>query len=118
MIPQYLDNDCFKVIVGDQTVMEHLLDLPFAHVCFADCSPYDCSAKIEQGNRLTSGIFASYGKSLTIVSRKAQIEQAAKGLAWAEIVNASWMHTQWCQPNYILVQKKILPHFLTALRKV
>lgn len=115
MMPEYLDNGCYKAIVGDQTTMEHLLDLPFAHICVADCSAFDCSAEINQGNRLTSGMFEFYGKSLTIVSRKAQIELVAKRLVWADIVNAGWTHTY---PNYILVQEKALPYFLTALRKV
>lgn len=55
------------------------------------------------------------GKSPVIVSEKANIQLAAKRIAWGKFFNAG--QTCMC-PDYALVDEKVFPEFLDQLKIV
>ncbi|PMX27473.1 MULTISPECIES: aldehyde dehydrogenase family protein [unclassified Pseudomonas] len=112
IIREVFDESEVAVFEGDASVAEALLDLPFDH-CFFTGSP--SIGKIVMGaaaKHLTSVTLELGGKSPVIVDQTADIELAAKTIAWGKFINSG----QTCiAPDHIYVHRSVKDRFVQSL---
>lgn len=112
IIREVFDESEVAVFEGDASVAEALLDLPFDH-CFFTGSP--SIGKIVMGaaaKHLTSVTLELGGKSPVIVDQTADIELAAKTIAWGKFINSG----QTCiAPDHIYVHRSVKDRFVRSL---
>ena len=115
LIPQYLDPTCFKVVNGGKEAVQEMLEHPFGHIMYTGGGVVGSIVMRAAAKHLTPVTLELGGKSPAIVSDKANIELAAKRIAWGKFVNSG----QTCvAPDYALVQEDVMPEFLNEMKKV
>jgi aldehyde dehydrogenase (NAD+) len=101
------------VLVGDRSLADALLELPFDHILFTGSPAVGRKVMAAAARHLTSVTLELGGKSPVFVDETADIEVAAERLAWAKFVNAG----QTClAPDYVLVHESVAPRLEAALR--
>jgi aldehyde dehydrogenase (NAD+) len=101
------------VLVGDRSVADALLELPFDHILFTGSASVGRKVMAAAARHLTPVTLELGGKSPVFVDQTADVEVAAERLAWAKFVNAG----QTClAPDYVLVQESVAPRLEVALR--
>lgn len=96
-------------VVGDQ-----LLELSFDHIFFTGSPPIgvkvaEAAARVHAGLTLELG-----GKSPTILLRGANLQQAARRIAWGKCINAG----QTCiAPDYLFCPRDLVEAFSSAMRR-
>jgi aldehyde dehydrogenase (NAD+) len=113
IIAEAFPPDLVTVIEGGKDVSQALLALPFDHIFFTG-SPAVGRAVMEAASKhLTSVTLELGGKSPTIVGPDADIELAAKWIAFGKFINAG----QTCiAPDHLFVHASVKDRFLVALR--
>ncbi|AKN15553.1 aldehyde dehydrogenase [Mycobacterium haemophilum DSM 44634] len=104
LVPRYLDNDAIAVIEGDGTVSQELIAQGLDRVMFTGGT--EIGRKVYEGAapHLTPVTLELGGKSPVIVAADADIDVAAKRIAWIKILNAG----QTCvAPDYVLADATI-----------
>ncbi|MDT7731658.1 MAG: aldehyde dehydrogenase, partial [Mycobacterium sp.] len=104
LVPKYLDNDAIAVIEGDGSVSQELIAQGFDHLCFTGGT--EIGRKVYEGaaSHLTPVTLELGGKSPVIVAADADIDVAAKRIAWTKLINSG----QICiAPDYVLADAKI-----------
>jgi aldehyde dehydrogenase (NAD+) len=101
------------VLVGDRSVADALLELPFDHILFTGSASVGRKVMAAAARHLTPVTLELGGKSPAIVDETADIETAAERLAWAKFVNAG----QTClAPDYVLVHESVARKLEASLR--
>ena len=101
------------VIQGDKEVAQKLLEQPFDHIFFTGSTTVGKIIMKSAAEHLTSVTLELGGKSPTIVDETADIEAAAKKIAWGKFMNAG----QTCiAPDYVLVHESVHDAFINSLR--
>ena len=99
-IPQYLDNDCFQTVEGAVEETTALLSQRFDHIFYTGNGTVARVVMEAAAKNLTPVTLELGGKSPCIIDRNANIEVAARRIAWGKFVNAG----QTCvAPDYVLV---------------
>src|SRR5271155_2385939 len=104
LVPRYLDNDAIAVIEGDGAVSQELIAQGFDHLLFTGGT--EIGRKVYEGAapHLTPVTLELGGKSPVIVAADADVDVAAKRIAWIKLLNAG----QTCvAPDYVLADAKI-----------
>src|SRR5277367_769724 len=104
LVPRYLDNDAIAVVEGDGAVSQELIAQGFDRVFFTGGT--EIGRKVYEGAapHLTPVTLELGGKSPVIVAADADVDVAAKRIAWIKLLNAG----QTCvAPDYVLVEAKI-----------
>jgi aldehyde dehydrogenase (NAD+) len=104
LVPRYLDNDAIAVIEGDGSVSQELIAQGLDRVMFTGGT--EIGRKVYEGaaKHLTPVTLELGGKSPVIVAADADIEVAAKRIAWMKLLNGG----QTCvAPDYVLADAKI-----------
>jgi aldehyde dehydrogenase (NAD+) len=104
LVPRYLDNDAVAVVEGDGAVSQELIAQGFDRVFFTGGT--EVGRKVYEGAapHLTPVTLELGGKSPVIVAADADIDVAAKRIAWIKLLNAG----QTCvAPDYVLADAKI-----------
>ena len=104
LIPRYLDNDAIAVIEGDGAVSQELIAQGFDKLCFTGGT--EIGRKVYEGaaKHLTPVTLELGGKSPVIVAADADVEVAAKRIAWTKLINSG----QICiAPDYVLADATI-----------
>jgi aldehyde dehydrogenase (NAD+) len=104
LVPRYLDNDAIAVVEGDGAVSQELIAQGLDRVMFTGGT--EIGRKVYEGaaRHLTPVTLELGGKSPVIVAEDADIDVAAKRIAWIKILNAG----QTCvAPDYVLADAKI-----------
>ena len=104
LVPKYLDPDAIAVIEGDGAVSQELIAQGFDHLLFTGGT--EIGRKVYEGaaSHLTPVTLELGGKSPVIVSADADIDVAAKRIAWTKLINSG----QICiAPDYVLADAKI-----------
>jgi aldehyde dehydrogenase (NAD+) len=104
LVPRYLDNDAIAVVEGDGAVSQELIAQGFDRVFFTGGT--EIGRKVYEGAapHLTPVTLELGGKSPVIVAEDADIDVAAKRIAWIKLLNAG----QTCvAPDYVLADVKI-----------
>lgn len=114
LVEEIFDPDEVSVVQGAVETTQALLAKPFNHIFFTG-SP--AVGKIVMGaaaKHLTSVTLELGGKSPVIVDDSADVEKAAKSIAWAKFAN----NGQTCiAPDYIYVHEDIKADFAQATQK-
>ncbi|HZN85128.1 MAG TPA: aldehyde dehydrogenase family protein [Mycobacterium sp.] len=113
LVPKYLDNDAIVVIEGDGAVSQELIAQGFDHICFTGGT--EIGRKVYEGAapHLTPVTLELGGKSPVIVSADADIDVAAKRIAWTKFINSG----QICiAPDYVLADAKIRDQLVDKIK--
>jgi aldehyde dehydrogenase (NAD+) len=113
LVPKYLDNDAIAVIEGDGSVSQELIAQGFDHLCFTGGT--EIGRKVYEGAapHLTPVTLELGGKSPVIVSADADIDVAAKRIAWTKLINSG----QTCiAPDYVLADAKIRDELVDKIK--
>jgi aldehyde dehydrogenase (NAD+) len=113
LVPRYLDNDAIAVIEGDGAVSQELIGQGFDHLLFTGGT--EIGRRVYEGaaSHLTPVTLELGGKSPVIVSADADIDVAAKRIAWTKLINSG----QICiAPDYALVDTKVRDEFVTKVK--
>jgi aldehyde dehydrogenase (NAD+) len=113
LVPRYLDNDAIAVVEGDGAVSQELIAQGFDHICFTGGT--EIGRKVYEGAapHLTPVTLELGGKSPVIVSADADIDVAAKRIAWTKLINSG----QICiAPDYVLADAKIKDELVDKIK--
>lgn len=114
LVPRYLDNDAVAVIEGDGAVSQELIAQGFDHLIFTGGT--EIGRRVYEGAaaHLTPVTLELGGKSPVIVAADADVEVAAKRIAWTKLINSG----QICiAPDYVLADASIRDRLVDELRK-
>ncbi len=104
LVPKYLDNDAIAVVEGDGSVSQELIAQGLDRLLFTGGT--EIGRKVYEGAapHLTPCTLELGGKSPVIVAADADVDVAAKRIAWMKLLNAG----QTCvAPDYVLADAKI-----------
>ena len=104
LVPRYLDNEAIAVVEGDGAVSQELIAQGLDRVFFTGGT--EIGRKVYEGAapHLTPVTLELGGKSPVIVAADADVDVAAKRIAWIKLVNAG----QTCvAPDYVLADATI-----------
>jgi aldehyde dehydrogenase (NAD+) len=107
------DESEVAVIEGDAKVAEALLKKRFDHIFFTGSPAVGKIVMRAAAEHLTSVTLELGGKSPVIVDRTANLDEAARKIAWGKTLNSG----QICiAPDYILVDESVRAPFIEKLR--
>jgi aldehyde dehydrogenase (NAD+) len=112
LVPRYLDNDAIAVVEGDGAVSQELIAQGLDRVMFTGGT--EIGRKVYEGAapHLTPVTLELGGKSPVIVAADADVDVAAKRIAWIKLLNAG----QTCvAPDYVLADAKIRDELVTKI---
>jgi aldehyde dehydrogenase (NAD+) len=104
-----------RVFTGGPEVAETLLELPFDHLFFTGSTRVGRLVMAAAAMHLASVTLELGGKSPALITEGANLDQAARRIAWGKWINAG----QTCvAPDYVLVPVKLEQSFLDRLKAV
>src|SRR5271155_3958669 len=112
LVPRYLDNEAIAVVEGDGAVSQELIAQGLDRVFFTGGT--EIGRKVYEGaaRHLTPVTLELGGKSPVIVAADADVDVAAKRIAWMKLLNAG----QTCvAPDYVLADAKIRDELVTKI---
>jgi len=112
LVPQYFDDRIVSVVTGAVDETTALLEERFDHIFYTGNGKVGRIVMRAAAEHLTPVTLELGGKSPAIVAADANIEVAARRIAWAKFLNAG----QTCvAPDYVLVEESVEDELLTAL---
>lgn len=109
MISKYFKPEYLKVVQGDHLVGETLTHGDFDHIFFTGSVPVGKLVKAAAAKRLVPVTLELGGKSPCVVDETADLDMAAKRIAWGKLVNAG----QTCiAPDFVMVQASVKSAFV------
>lgn len=114
LVARYLDNDAIAVIEGDGAVSQELIGQGFDHLLFTGGT--EIGRRVYEGaaSHLTPVTLELGGKSPVIVAADADIDVAAKRIAWTKLINSG----QICiAPDYVLAEAPIRDKLVDKIRE-
>lgn len=113
IVGELFDESEVAVVEGDARVGEALLAKPFDHIFFTGSPGVGKVVMKAAAEHLTSVTLELGGKSPAIVDRTANLDEAAKKVAWGKFFNSG----QVCiAPDYVLVDEQVHDTFVAKLR--
>lgn len=113
MIASLFSESEIAVVEGDHSVSSALLKLKFDHIFFTGSPSVGKIVMKAAAEHLSSVTLELGGKSPAIIDETANLNLAAKRLAWGKFVN----NGQTCiAPDYALVHEKVLDRFVSAFK--
>ncbi|WP_292826695.1 aldehyde dehydrogenase family protein [Microbacterium sp.] len=113
LVPKYLDRDAIVVVEGDGSVSQDLIAQGFDKLCFTGGTEIGRKVYEAAAAHLTPVILELGGKSPVIVAADADIEVAAKRIAWTKLMNSG----QICiAPDYVLADASIRDELVEAIK--
>jgi aldehyde dehydrogenase (NAD+) len=114
MIAEVFDENEVVVLEGGVATATELLKLPFNHIFFTGAPSIGKIVMKAAAEHLASVTLELGGKSPTIVDETADVELAAKRIAWGKYVN----NGQICiAPDYLFVHESKQEAFIAAFRQ-
>jgi aldehyde dehydrogenase (NAD+) len=111
-VPEYLDPRAVRIVEGDAPVVTSLLVERWDHIFYTGNATVARIVAAAAARHLTPTTLELGGKSPTIIDRSANVEVAARRVAWGKWLNAG----QTCvAPDYVLVDASVADRFLDAL---
>ncbi len=112
LVPQYFDDRIVSVVTGAVDETTALLEERFDHIFYTGNGKVGRIVMRAAAEHLTPVTLELGGKSPAIVAADADIETAARRIAWAKFLNAG----QTCvAPDYVLVEESVEDELLSAL---
>jgi aldehyde dehydrogenase (NAD+) len=104
LVPKYLDRDAIAVVEGDGAVSQALIEQGFDKLCFTGGTEIGRAVYQSAASHLTPVTLELGGKSPVIVAADADIDVAAKRIAFSKLLNSG----QACiAPDYVLVDASV-----------
>jgi aldehyde dehydrogenase (NAD+) len=114
LVAQYLDTDAVAVVEGGISETTSLLRQRFDHIFFTGSTKVGRVVMEAAARHLTPVTLELGGKSPAIIDATADIELAARRLAWGKFVNAG----QTCvAPDYALVERTVVDDVVAGIDK-
>jgi aldehyde dehydrogenase (NAD+) len=115
VLGELFDESEVAVIEGDASVAEAVLAKRFDHIFFTGSPAVGKIVMKAAAEHLTSVTLELGGKSPVIVDRTANLDEAARKIAWGKFLNCG----QICiAPDYLLVDEAVRAEFVQKLRDV
>jgi aldehyde dehydrogenase (NAD+) len=115
LIPQYLDDDAVVVVEGGVPETTALLQQRFDHIFFTGSTNVGKVVMAAAAKYLTPVTLELGGKSPAIVTAEANLDVAARRIAWAKYFNAG----QTCiAPDYVLVEDSVRDRLIDRIAEV
>lgn len=112
LIPKYLDDDAVAVVEGAVPETTALLEQRFDHVFFTGSTNVGRIVMQAAAKHLTPVTLELGGKSPTIVAADADLDVAARRIAWGKFMNAG----QTCiAPDYVLAEASVRDRLVEKL---
>jgi aldehyde dehydrogenase (NAD+) len=112
LIPQYVDPEAVVVVEGDGETSQALLAQGFDHVLFTGGTEIGRKILAAAAPTLTPVTLELGGKSPVIVAADADLDVAARRIAWLKLMNSG----QTClAPDYVLVESSVRERFVDTL---
>lgn len=109
LLPKYLDNDCYQIIIGDSEISTSLLQNKFDYIFFTGSSIIGKIVHQAASKYLTPTTLELGGKNPVYIDDMVDVELATKRLLWGKFINAG----QTCiAPDYVLCSRKIQTEIL------
>lgn len=113
LVPRYLDPDAVAVVEGDGAVSQELIAQGFDKLCFTGGTEIGRRVYESAATHLTPVTLELGGKSPVIVAADADVDVAAKRIAWTKLINSG----QICiAPDYVLADVAIRDQLVTKIR--
>ena len=113
LVPRYFDQSTIALVEGGVPETTELLDQHFDHIFYTGNGTVGRIVMAAAAKNLTPVTLELGGKSPVIVDDSANIEVAARRVAWGKWLNSG----QTCvAPDYVLVDRKVESRFIDALR--
>ena len=113
IIGDLFDENEVAIVEGDASVAEALLRKKWDHIFFTGSPAVGRIVMKAAAEHLTSVTLELGGKSPIIVDRTANLDDAARKLAWGKFINSG----QVCiSPDYLLIDESVRDAFLPKLR--
>ncbi len=114
MMAEIFEENEIAVVEGGKDTTTELLAMPFNHIFFTGAPSIGKIVMAAAAKHLASVTLELGGKSPTIVDETADIDMAARRVAWGKFVN----NGQICiAPDYVFVHEKVKAEFLTGVDK-
>ena len=114
VVEEAFDENEVAVVDGAIEETQHLLDIPFNHIFFTGAPSIGKIVMEKAAKNLASVTLELGGKSPVIVDESADIDIAAKRVAWAKTLNAG----QICvAPDYLYIHESRKDEFLEKYNK-
>jgi aldehyde dehydrogenase (NAD+) len=114
LLPEYLDRDAIAVVEGGVEETKALLAEHFDHIFYTGNGKVGRVVMEAASRHLTPVTLELGGKSPAIVDDSADLEVAARRIAWGKFLNAG----QTCiAPDYVLVARGKQDHFIELVRR-
>ena len=114
MIRDTFPEEYVAVVQGDRDVNTALLEQRWDMIFFTGSPSFGRAVMAAAAKNLTPVVLELGGKSPCIIDKDADIEVAAKRVAWGKSLNAG----QTCiAPDYLMLHKNIKDKFLSELKK-
>jgi aldehyde dehydrogenase (NAD+) len=105
LVPEYLDGEAVRVVEGDGQVTQGLLAQGFDHALFTGGTAIGRKIMAAAAPTLTPVTLELGGKSPVIVAADADVEVAARRIAWVKLLNSG----QTCiAPDYVLADRAVV----------
>lgn len=105
LLPEYVDREAVRVVEGDAAVTQELLAAGFDHALFTGGTEIGKKVMAAAAPTLTPLTLELGGKSPVIVTADADIDVAARRIAWVKLMNSG----QTCiAPDYVLADRRIV----------
>ena len=112
LVARYLDSDAIAVVEGDAAVSQELIAQGFDHLLFTGGTEIGRKVYEAAAPHLTPVTLELGGKSPVIVSADADIDVAAKRIAWTKLLNSG----QICiAPDYVLADARIRDELVSKM---
>ncbi|KAK5871434.1 hypothetical protein PBY51_004317 [Eleginops maclovinus] len=113
LIPSYLDNECFHVILAGTNDLPEVVELKFDHVFFSGNRSEGTRIAQAAARTLTPVTLVLGGKNPCYVDQDCDIATTAQRIAWARFHNAG---QSLVAPFYILCHTKVTARLVQALK--
>jgi aldehyde dehydrogenase (NAD+) len=105
LVPEYLDPEAIRVVQGDASTTQDLLAQGFDHALFTGGTEIGKKIMAAAAPTLTPVTLELGGKSPVVVAADADIDVAARRIAWVKLLNSG----QTCiAPDYVLADHRIV----------
>ena len=112
LVPEYLDPMAVRVVEGDAAVTQALLAKGFDHALFTGGTEVGKKIMAAAAPTLTPVTLELGGKSPVIVAADADIDVAARRIAWVKLLNSG----QTCiAPDYVLVERSVADELIDKI---
>ncbi|XP_054630398.1 aldehyde dehydrogenase family 3 member B1 isoform X3 [Dunckerocampus dactyliophorus] len=113
LVPSYLDNECFHVILAGTNDLADMVELKFDHVFFSGTREEGIRIAQAAAQSLTPVTLVLGGKNPCYVDQHCDVAITAQRIAWARFHNAG---QSLVAPDYILCHSNVKTKLVQALK--